>query len=138
MLLGSARWEGGEGTGGPRAPPCCDSKGKRGEGRRATSHLPPLRLLRADLPGGSHCGVPRALVFDFVSLDPPRSGMSLQPRLALIKQLAIPTVLCSHCRSLGDHISRVVIGNLKEKGKVMLPRPQSPVGRYNPAYDEVP
>ena len=108
------------------------------DGARIQIEIVCLRLLRADLPRRSHYGVPHALVFDFVSLDPPRSGMSLQPRSALIKQLAIPTVLCSHCCSLGDHISRVVIGNLKEKGKVMLLRPQSPVGRYNPSYDEVP
>ena len=103
-----------------------------------SDQLPPLRLLRAGLPGGSHCGVPHALVFDFVSLDSPWVGVSLQPHSALIKQLAVPTALCSHCPSLGDHISRVVFGNLKEKGKVMFPRPQSPVGRYNPSYDEVP
>lgn len=50
--------EGGEGTDGLHVPPRCDSKGKRGEKaveRPATFFL--SGLLRADLPGRSHCGV---------------------------------------------------------------------------------
>lgn len=80
MPLGVGGW-----TAGLHIPPRhVMSKGGIREGSRATGHLPPLGLLRADLPRGSRCGVSCTLVFDFVSLDQPGSGVSLEPPSALI------------------------------------------------------